>query len=51
MCTYSNQSTAIINDTSSAGNPNVSNTITIVTKPAWGMPAAPMDAIVAVILY
>lgn len=48
--TYNNQSTAMINDTSSAGSPNVSKTITIVTNPAWGIPAAPIDAIVAVTL-
>lgn len=35
---------------SSAGNPTVSNTITIVTKPADGMPAAPIEAAVAVTL-
>jgi len=48
--TYSNQSTAMINETSSAGSPNVSKTITIVTNPACGIPAAPIDAIVAVTL-
>lgn len=36
---------------SSAGKPTVSNTITIVTKPADGMPAAPIEAAVAVTLY
>jgi len=40
----------MINETSSAGNPSVSKTITIVTKPACGMPAAPIEAIVAVTL-
>lgn len=40
----------MISVTSSAGNPTVSNTITIVTRPACGMPAAPMLAAVAVIL-
>lgn len=37
-------------ETSSAGSPTVSNTIIIVTKPALGIPAAPIDAAVAVIL-
>jgi len=36
--------------TSDEGRPTVSRTITIVTRPACGMPAAPMDAIVAVML-
>jgi len=49
--TYNNQSTAIILITASAGRPTVSNTITIVTKPAWGIPAAPILAAVAVKLY
>ena len=43
------QSTARMMVTSSAGRPTVSNTMTIVTSPAWGIPAAPMLAIVAVI--
>lgn len=47
---YRSQSTAIISVTSSAGKPTVSNTITIVTRPACGMPAAPILAAVAVIL-
>ena len=34
--------------TSSAGSPTVSNTITMVTKPACGIPAAPILAAVAV---
>ena len=34
--------------TSSAGSPTVSNTITIVTNPACGIPAAPILAAVAV---
>jgi hypothetical protein len=34
----------------SPGRPTVSNTITIVINPAWGMPAAPMEAAVAVTL-
>lgn len=48
--TYSSQSTAMISVTSSAGRPTVSNTITMVTSPAWGIPAAPMLAAVAVTL-
>ena len=35
---------------SSVGSPTDVNTITMVTRPAWGMPAAPMLAAVAVIL-
>lgn len=41
---------ATISETSSAGKPTVSNTMTIVTRPACGIPAAPMEAAVAVIL-
>lgn len=37
-------------NTSSDGRRTVSNTITIVTKPACGIPAAPILAAVAVIL-
>lgn len=37
-------------ETSSAGKLTVSNTITIVTSPACGIPAAPMLAAVAVTL-
>lgn len=48
--TYRSQSTAIMIVTSSAGKPTVSSTITIVIKPACGMPAAPMEAAVAVTL-
>lgn len=48
--TYSNQSTARMMETSSAGKLTVSNTITIVTSPAWGIPAAPILAAVAVTL-
>lgn len=48
--TYNNQSTAKIKETSSAGRPMVSKTITSVTRPACGMPAAPIEAAVAVIL-
>lgn len=48
IITYNNQSTAITKVTSSAGSPMVSNTITIVIRPAWGIAAAPIDAAVAV---
>lgn len=48
--TYSSQSTAIIIVTSSAGRPTVSRTMTIVIKPACGIPAAPIEAAVAVTL-
>lgn len=48
--THRSQSTAMISVTSSAGSPTVSNTITIVTRPACGIPAAPILAAVAVIL-
>ena len=51
QCTYKNQSTAIMSETSSAGKPSVSSTITMVTTPACGIPAAPILAAVAVILY
>lgn len=37
--------------TSSAGKPTVSSTMTIVIKPACGIPAAPIDAAVAVTLH
>lgn len=37
-------------ETSPAGKPTVSKTMTIVTKPACGIPAAPILAAVAVIL-
>lgn len=47
---YRSQSTAIINEMSSDGKPTVSSTITMVTKPADGIPAAPMLAAVAVTL-
>lgn len=48
--TYNIQSTAKINETSSGGSPTVSKTITSVTNPACGIPAAPMLAAVDVIL-
>lgn len=36
---------------SSVGRPTDVSTMTMVTRPAWGMPAAPTLAAVAVILY
>jgi hypothetical protein len=48
--THKNQSTATIRLTSLIGNPTACSTTSIVTKPACGTPAAPMDAAVAVIL-
>lgn len=48
--TYSNQSTAKISDTSSGGRPTVSKTMTNVTRPACGIPAAPILAAVDVML-
>lgn len=48
--TYSSQSTATIRVTSLAGNPTAVKTITMVTSPALGTPAAPILATVAVIL-
>ncbi len=36
--------------TSVEGSPTVSRTMTIVTSPAWGIPAAPTEAAVAVML-
>lgn len=47
---YNNQSTARIKVTSLAGSPTVSRTIIIVTRPALGIPAAPILAAVAVML-
>ena len=44
----SSQSTDRISPIYSTGNPTAFNTITIVTSPASGMPAAPMAAMVAV---
>lgn len=35
----------------SPGRPTVSSTITIVINPAWGIPAAPIEAAVAVTLH
>lgn len=40
----------MIKEMSSDGNPTVSSTMTMVTNPADGMPAAPIDAAVAVTL-
>lgn len=40
----------MIKVTSSAGSPTALSTITMVTSPAWGTPAAPMLAAVAVTL-
>jgi hypothetical protein len=40
----------MIRVTSSAGSPTALSTITMVTRPAWGTPAAPMLAAVAVML-
>lgn len=48
--TYRSQSTVMMSVTSSGGSPTVSRTMTIVTRPAWGMPAAPILAAVAVTL-
>lgn len=49
--THRNQSTAIISEMSSVGSPTEVNTITMVTSPAWGIPAAPILAAVAVMLF
>lgn len=48
--TYSAQSTAMMSVMSSVGNPTDVSTITMVTSPACGIPAAPMLAAVAVML-
>ena len=48
--TYRSQSTATISVTSLAGSPTAVKTITMVTRPALGIPAAPMLASVAVML-
>lgn len=47
---YKNQSTAIISATSPEGRPMVSRIMTIVTKPADGISAAPMLATVETML-
>ncbi len=49
-CTYRIQSIATISEMSSGGKPTEVRTITMVTRPAWGIPAAPILAAVAVIL-
>lgn len=48
--TYKSQSTDIISPILSVGAPTASNTIINVTRPADGIPAAPIDAAVAVML-
>lgn len=48
--TYNAQSTAMISVMSSVGKPTEVSTITMVTSPACGIPAAPMLAAVAVML-
>lgn len=48
--TYKAQSTAMIRVISSVGKPTDVSTITMVTSPACGIPAAPMLAAVAVML-
>uniref|UniRef100_A0A8C2VIA6 Uncharacterized protein n=1 Tax=Chinchilla lanigera TaxID=34839 RepID=A0A8C2VIA6_CHILA len=51
ISTHRSQSTAMIRVTSSAGRPTALSTITMVTRPAWGTPAAPMLAAVASKLF
>jgi hypothetical protein len=48
--TYKHQSTNIIRNKSLWGKPTESRTNIIVTKPPEGIAAAPLDAIVAVML-
>lgn len=48
--TYKAQSTAMMRVISSVGRPTEVSTITMVTSPACGIPAAPMLAAVAVML-
>jgi len=50
LATYNAQSTAMMRVMSSVGNPTDVSTITMVTSPACGIPAAPILAAVAVIL-
>jgi len=50
LISYRAQSTAMIRVMSSVGSPTEVNTITMVTRPACGMPAAPILAAVAVML-
>lgn len=49
--THRNQSTAMMRVMSSVGSPTEVNTITMVTSPACGIPAAPILAAVAVMLF
>lgn len=51
VVTYRIQSMATISVMSSGGRPTDVNTITMVTRPACGIPAAPMLAAVAVMLF
>lgn len=48
--THRNQSTAMMRLMSSVGRPTEVSTMTMVTSPAWGIPAAPILAAVAVML-
>lgn len=48
MCTYRIQSTIMSSEMSSVGSPADSNTITMDTMPACGMPAAPVLAAVTI---
>ena len=48
--TYRSQSTVTIMAASSGGSPTAIKTMTSVKSPAWGTPAAPMLAAVAVML-
>ena len=41
---------ATMSEMSSGGSPTEVRTMTMVTRPAWGIPAAPMLAAVAVML-
>lgn len=49
--THRNQSTAMMRVMSSVGSPTEVSTITMVTSPACGIPAAPILAAVAVMLF
>lgn len=49
--THRNQSTAMMRLMSSVGRPTEVSTMTMVTSPAWGIPAAPILAAVAVMLH
>lgn len=48
--THRAQSTAMMSVISSVGSPTEVSTMTMVTSPDWGIPAAPMLAAVAVML-